>query len=82
LNAEPPRKLVFNEYCSKCGKVVAYEIQKESGRKFLAVCPSCGARHDVRGRKEIYYKETDLWVTRFTFADNVQGVVATRLSKV
>lgn len=36
----------------------------------------------MRNRREIYYRETELWVTRFTFGGNIEGVVATRLSKL
>ncbi len=82
LSADKPRKLSFSEYCEKCDKVVPFEVQTNASRQLWVVCPSCGLKHEMRNRCEIYHKQTDLWVTKFTFGNNLQGVVAARLSKV
>jgi hypothetical protein len=73
----PIEGFVFNDYCLRCQKVTEQRVELE-GKHPYGVCASCGENRALTGLKQVYYKKTDLWVTRFK-VDNLPCVVAGRL---
>ncbi len=68
---------VFNDFCSRCQKVMEHNIAVE-GKQFFGVCSSCGERRALTEVNQVYYRKTDLWVTRFKVG-NLQSVLAGKL---
>lgn len=48
------------------------------GKQFFGVCSSCGEKRTLTEVNQVYYRKTDLWVTRFKVG-NLQSVVAGKL---
>jgi len=68
---------VFNDFCLQCQKVMEHKIAS-LGNEFLGVCSSCGQKRVMVDLNQVYYPETDLWVTRFKIG-NIPSVVTGKL---
>lgn len=68
---------VFNDFCLQCQKVMEHKIAS-LGNEFLGVCSSCGQKRLMVDLNQVYYPETDLWVTRFKIG-NIPSVVTGKL---
>jgi hypothetical protein len=67
----------FSDFCLKCQKVTEHRIEAE-GKQFAGVCPICGRSRPMMGLKQVYYPNTELWVTRFKIG-NLPSVVSGKL---
>jgi hypothetical protein len=67
----------FYDLCQFCQKIVKYNIEADKSM-VLGVCESCQQPQPLSELKEIFYIETDLWVTRFKIS-NMSNVVTGRL---
>ena len=67
----------FNDFCLKCQKVVEHRIEVE-GSGFFGVCGTCAMSRRMENLSQLYYPNTELWVTRFKIG-NLAGVVAGKL---
>jgi hypothetical protein len=67
----------FNDYCLQCQKTTVRKIVLE-GKQLLGACSSCGEKSKLTEVKQVYYSNTDLWVTRFKVR-NLPSVVAGKL---
>ena len=68
---------VFNDFCLQCQKVMEHKIAS-LGNEFLGVCSPCGQKRVMVDLNQVYYPETDLWVTRFKIG-NIPSVVTGKL---
>jgi hypothetical protein len=68
---------MFNDYCLQCQKTTIHKIVLE-GKQLLGACSSCGEKRKLTEVKQVYYSNTDLWVTRFKIG-NLACVVAGKL---
>jgi uncharacterized Zn finger protein len=68
---------MFNDYCLQCQKTTVHKIVLE-GKELLGACSSCGERRKLTEVKQVYYSNTDIWVTRFKVS-NLPSVVAGKL---
>lgn len=67
----------FNDFCLKCQRVSEHKVEVE-GREFLGVCSSCGQSRIMANLSQVYYPQSELWVTRFKIG-NLPSVVAGKL---
>lgn len=67
----------FNDYCLRCQKITEHRIEFE-GKEFFGFCSSCGDKRPLTEVNQVYYRKTDLWVTRFKVG-NLPSVVAGKL---
>jgi len=67
----------FNDFCLKCQKVSEHRIEM-NGRNFFGVCSSCSQIRAMTNLKQVFYPQTELWVTRFKIG-NLPSVVAGKL---
>jgi hypothetical protein len=67
----------FNDFCFKCQKVSEHRIEVD-GKDFVGICPTCGRGRPMAGLKQVYYPNTQLWVTRFKIG-NLPSVVTGKL---
>ena len=68
---------VFNDYCLKCQKTTEHKILLD-GKQLFGACSSCEEKRALTELKQVYYKQTDLWVTRFKVG-NLPSVVTGKL---
>ena len=67
----------FYEFCQFCQKVAKHRIGTDNSA-VLGLCESCEHRLPLSELKEVFYHNTDLWVTRFKIS-NMNNVVTGRL---
>src|SRR5208337_937276 len=67
----------FNDYCLQCQKTTVHKIILEA-KQLLGACSSCGEKRELTEVKQVYYSNTDLWVTRFKVG-NLPSVVTGKL---
>jgi hypothetical protein len=64
----------FNDFCLKCQKVVEHRIELERN-EFFGVCSTCATARQMENLSQLYYPNTEIWVTRFKIG-NLASVVA------
>jgi hypothetical protein len=67
----------FYDFCQPCQKITKHRIAADNS-SVLGVCESCQLQRPLTELVEVFYKETDLWVTRFKIS-NMSNVVAGKL---
>jgi len=67
----------FSDFCLQCQKVSEQRIELE-GNAFFGVCSSCGHRRPMVNLSQVYYPQTELWVTRFKIG-NLPSIVTGKL---
>jgi len=68
---------MFYDFCQTCKKVTKYRIEADRS-SVLGVCESCEQHQPLTELNEIFYQESDLWVTRFKMG-NMNNVVTGKL---
>lgn len=66
----------FNDFCEKCGKVTENKIAMADS--LVGICAACDSQRPLTDLKQVYYSNTDLWVTRFKVG-NLDNVVEGKL---
>jgi hypothetical protein len=67
----------FNDFCLQCQKITQHDVMIES-KQLFGVCSTCTQVRPMTDVKQVYYRNTDLWVTRFKIG-NLPSVVAGKL---
>lgn len=67
----------FYDFCQLCQKITKHRIAADNS-SVLGVCEACQFQRPITELAEVFYQETDLWVTRFKIS-NMSNVVAGNL---
>jgi len=67
----------FYDFCQSCKKIAKYRVEVDNSQ-VLGVCESCEHQQPLTGLNEVFYHNSDLWVTRFKMS-NMNSVVTGKL---
>jgi hypothetical protein len=71
------QEFTFNDFCQRCQRVMEHKIIIE-GKMLEGKCLTCGLNRPITEADQVYYSNTDLWVTRFKIG-NLPNVVTGKL---
>ena len=68
---------MFFDFCQSCKMVTKFRIEADNS-SVLGICEACEDHQPLTELNEIFYKKSDLWVTRFKMG-NMNNVVTGKL---